>query len=151
VSVRSWHSATAHHLMLQVQCNVARYGTRAARTRLYSLINRNVIRPTLSTSFRFSLASSRLQTRPYKGPNFILSHSHTIPPSPFYFGPPTHVPLAQFLAHRHLFPIGHPSPLDSNITSDPFALGSLIALMMEAARTFEMSVDIQLRTRRYIP
>jgi hypothetical protein len=37
------------------------------------------------------------------------------------------------------------SPLDSYITSDPFALGSLIALMMEAARTSETSVDIQLR------
>jgi ABC-type nitrate/sulfonate/bicarbonate transport system permease component len=30
-------------------------------------------------------------------------------------------------------------------------LGSLIALMMEAARTSETSVDIQLRTRQYIP
>jgi hypothetical protein len=28
---------------------------------------------------------------------------------------------------------------------------SLIALMMEAARTSEASVDIQLRTRQYIP
>jgi hypothetical protein len=28
---------------------------------------------------------------------------------------------------------------------------SLIALMMEAARTSETSVDIQLRTRQYIP
>jgi hypothetical protein len=37
------------------------------------------------------------------------------------------------------------------LTSDPFALGSLIALMMEAARTSETSVDIQLRTRQYIP
>jgi len=36
-------------------------------------------------------------------------------------------------------------------TSDPFALGSLIALMMEAARTSETSVDIQLRTWQYIP
>jgi hypothetical protein len=27
----------------------------------------------------------------------------------------------------------------------------LIALMMEAARTFETSADIQLRTRQYIP
>jgi hypothetical protein len=38
----------------------------------------------------------------------------------------------------------------SYITSDPFALGSLITLMMEAARTSETSVDIQL-TRKYIP
>jgi hypothetical protein len=37
------------------------------------------------------------------------------------------------------------------LTSDPFALGSLIALMIEAARTSETSVDIQLRTRQYIP
>jgi hypothetical protein len=28
---------------------------------------------------------------------------------------------------------------------------SIIALMMEAARTAETSVDIQLRTRQYIP
>jgi hypothetical protein len=28
---------------------------------------------------------------------------------------------------------------------------SIIALMMEAARTSETSVDIQLRTRQYIP
>jgi hypothetical protein len=31
------------------------------------------------------------------------------------------------------------------------ALGSLIALMMEAARTSEMSFDIQLKTWHYIP
>jgi hypothetical protein len=43
------------------------------------------------------------------------------------------------------------SPLDSYITSDPFALGSLIDLMMEAARTSETTVDIQLRSRQYIP
>jgi hypothetical protein len=76
----------------------------------------------------------------------ILSHSHTIPLSLFYFRPPIHLPLAQFLAYRHSFPIGQISPLDSYITSDPFALGSLIALMMEAAHTSETSVDIQLRT-----
>jgi hypothetical protein len=40
---------------------------------------------------------------------------------------------------------------DRYITSRPFALGSLIALMMEAARTSETSVDIQLRTWQYIP
>jgi hypothetical protein len=39
----------------------------------------------------------------------------------------------------------------SFVTSDPFALGSLTALMMEAAHTSETSVDIQLRTRQYIP
>jgi hypothetical protein len=49
------------------------------------------------------------------------------------------------------FPVAQLSPLDSYTTSDPFALGSLIYLMMEAARTSEMSVDIQLRTRQYIP
>jgi hypothetical protein len=32
-----------------------------------------------------------------------------------------------------------------------FAQGSLIALMMEAARTSETSVDIDLTTRQYIP
>jgi hypothetical protein len=47
--------------------------------------------------------------------------------------------------------IGQLSPLDSYITSDPFALGSLIALMMEAARTSETSIDMHLRTRQYIP
>jgi hypothetical protein len=34
---------------------------------------------------------------------------------------------------------------------DPFTLGSLIALMMVAARTSETSVDIQFRTWKYIP
>jgi hypothetical protein len=43
------------------------------------------------------------------------------------------------------------SSVDSYITSDPFALSSLIALMMEAARPSEKSVDIQVRTRQYIP
>jgi hypothetical protein len=59
--------------------------------------------------------------------------------------------LAQFLAYRHSFPIGQPSPLDSYITSDPFTLGTLIALMMKAACIFEMLVNIQFRTRQYIP
>jgi hypothetical protein len=43
------------------------------------------------------------------------------------------------------------SPLDSYITSDPFVLGLLIVLMMEAAHTSETSVDIQLRMWQYIP
>jgi hypothetical protein len=81
----------------------------------------------------------------------ILSHSHTVPLFLFYFGPPTHLPLAQFLTYRHPFPIGQSSTLDSYITSYPFALGSLITLMMEAACTSEKSVDIDLRTRQYIP
>jgi hypothetical protein len=127
-----------------------------------------------------TLASSQLPPRPYKGlnsilshstlylslslllwtaipsaiglaPPSILSHSYTIPLSVFYFGLPTHLPLARFLAYRHSFRIGQPSPLDSYITSVPFALGTLIALMMEAARTSETSVDIQLITRQYIP
>jgi hypothetical protein len=34
---------------------------------------------------------------------------------------------------------------------DPFALGSLIALLMKTARTSETSVHIQLRTQQYIP
>jgi hypothetical protein len=42
--------------------------------------------------------------------------------------------------------IGQPSPLDSYITSDPFALGSLIALMMEALRTSETSVNLNATT-----
>jgi hypothetical protein len=33
---------------------------------------------------------------------------------------------------------------------DPFALGPLIALLMEEASTSETSVDIQLRTRQYV-
>jgi hypothetical protein len=53
-----------------------------------------------------------------------------------------------FLAYRHSFPIGQ---LITYITSDPFALGSVTVLMKEAARTSETSVDIQLRTRQYIP
>jgi hypothetical protein len=36
-------------------------------------------------------------------------------------------------------------------TDISFALGSLIALMMEAARTSETSIDIDLSTRQYIP
>jgi hypothetical protein len=125
------------------------------------------------------LAPSRLPSMPYKGlnsilfhsntiplslllytgipsaigpaPKSILSHSHTIPLSLFYFRPPTHIPLARLLAYCHSFPIGQLSPLDSCITSDPFALDSFIALIMVAARTSETSVDIQLRTRQYIP
>jgi hypothetical protein len=85
---------------------------------------------------------SQLPTRPYKELNTILSHSHTIPLFPFYFGSPTHLPLARFLDYHHSFPIGQPSPLDSYINSNPFTLGSLIALMMEAAHTSETSDDI---------
>jgi hypothetical protein len=48
------------------------------------------------------------------------------------------------------FPIGQPSPLDSYITSYPFAVGSLIALMMEAERTSETSV-VNYFTWQYIP
>jgi hypothetical protein len=48
-------------------------------------------------------------------------------------------------------PIGQPVPLDSYITSYLFWLGSLIALMMEAVRTSETSVDIDLTIRQYIP
>jgi hypothetical protein len=44
-----------------------------------------------------------------------------------------------------------PSAKGSYTTSDPFTLDSLIALIMEAARTSETSVDIQLRTQQYIP
>jgi hypothetical protein len=36
-------------------------------------------------------------------------------------------------------------------SSYPFARGSFTALMMEAARTSETSVDILLGTRQYIP
>jgi hypothetical protein len=43
--------------------------------------------------------------------------------------------------------IGQLSPLDSYITSDPFTLGSLSALMMEAALTSETTIDMHLRTR----
>jgi hypothetical protein len=46
-------------------------------------------------------------------PPSILSQSHTIPLSLFYFRPSTHLPLARFLAYRHSFPIGQLSPLDS--------------------------------------
>jgi hypothetical protein len=57
------------------------------------------------------LASSRFPLRPCKGLNSILSHSHSIPLSLFYFVPPTHLLLANFLTYRHPFPIGQPSPL----------------------------------------
>jgi len=39
----------------------------------------------------------------------------------------------------------------STDVSEVRAASIIIALMMEAARTSETSVDIQLRTRRYIP
>jgi hypothetical protein len=64
------------------------------------------------------LAPSRFPQRPYKGTNSILSHSHTIPLSVFYFRPPTHLPLVRFLAYCHSFPIGQLRPLDSYTTSD---------------------------------
>jgi hypothetical protein len=56
-----------------------------------------------------------------------------------------------FLIYRHPLPVGQPIPLDSDIASYLFALGSLIALMMEAARTSETSVDIGMTTWQYIP
>jgi hypothetical protein len=59
--------------------------------------------------------------------------------------------LAHFLTYHHPFPIGHPNPLACYITSYLFALGSLIALMMEAAHTSETLVDIDLTTWQYIP
>jgi hypothetical protein len=65
-------------------------------------------------------------------------------------GPQTHLPLAHFLTYSHPFPIGQPDPLDSYITIYLFELGSLIALMMEAARTSGTSVDIDLTTQQYI-
>jgi hypothetical protein len=39
----------------------------------------------------------------------------------------------------------------STDVSEVRAISVIIALMMEAARTSETSVDIQLRTRQYIP
>jgi hypothetical protein len=114
------------------------------------------------------LASSWQPPRPYKGLNSVLSHSHTIPlslsstldrhpicPAPdiypislscytslslVYFGPPTHLPLARFLAYRLSFPIGQPSPLDSYITAI-LSLQAHSSLMMEAVHTSETSVD----------
>jgi phage tail sheath gpL-like len=44
-----------------------------------------------------------------------------------------------------------PVHLDSYITSYLFGQGSLFALMMEAIRTCETSVNIYLTTRQYIP
>jgi hypothetical protein len=63
----------------------------------------------------------------------------------------THLPLAHFLTYRHPFRTGQPGPLDSYITSYLFALGTLITLMVEEARTSETSVDIVLTTWQYIP
>jgi hypothetical protein len=54
------------------------------------------------------------------------------------------------MTYRHPLPIGQSSPLDSYIASHLFAQGSLIALMMDAARTSETSVDIDFTTRQYI-
>jgi hypothetical protein len=44
-----------------------------------------------------------------------------------------------------------PVHLDSYITCYPSARGSLIAMIMEAVRTSETSVNIYLTTRQYIP
>jgi hypothetical protein len=91
----------------------------------------------------------RAELRPCKGPSSILTV--TLYLSLFYLGTRTHLPLAHLLAYRYPFPIRQPVPLDSYIASYLFALGSLIALMMEASRTSETSVDIDLTTRQYIP
>jgi hypothetical protein len=59
--------------------------------------------------------------------------------------------LAHFLTYCYPFAIGQPVQLDSYITSYLFAQGSLIALMMEAVCTSEMSVNVYLTTQQYIP
>jgi len=41
--------------------------------------------------------------------------------------------------------------LDSYLTCYPFACHSLIALMMEAVRISETSINFNVTTRRYIP
>jgi hypothetical protein len=59
--------------------------------------------------------------------------------------------MAPFPTYRHSVPICQPVPLDSYISSYLSVLSSLIALMMEAARTSETSVYIDLTTRQRIP
>jgi hypothetical protein len=56
------------------------------------------------------VASSQFPSRPYKGPNSILSHSHTTPLSLLLWTAP-YLPLAHFLTYRHPSPIGEGSPL----------------------------------------
>jgi predicted GIY-YIG superfamily endonuclease len=60
--------------------------------------------PPLDPSFLLDhiLAPSRLSPRPYKGLNSILSHSHTILLSLFYFGPPSHLALPRLLHLSYL-------------------------------------------------
>jgi hypothetical protein len=67
-----------------------------------------------------------------------------------YYGLPTHLPLAHFLTYRHPFTIGQPSPLGLLYNLLPFR-ARLIALMTEAVRTSETSVNIYLTTWQYIP
>jgi len=69
----------------------------------------------------------------------------------FYYGPPPicHWPTSSPIVTHS--PLVSPVHLDSYIISYLFAQGSLIALMMEAARTSETSVNINLTTRQYIP
>jgi hypothetical protein len=67
---------------------------------------------------------------------------------------PPHLPSARFLTYRHPFAIGQPKftwSADSYITCYPFMHGLFIALMMEAVRTSETSVNFNVTTWPYIP
>jgi hypothetical protein len=109
------------------------------------------LRPPLGPSLLpYRLLSAPFSLRPSKGPISILSH--TIPLFLFYYGPPPsicHWPASlPIVTHSKLV---SPVHLDSYITSYLFARGSLIALMMEAVRTYETSVSIYLTTWQYSP
>jgi hypothetical protein len=119
-----------------------------------------------------TLAPSRLPPRPYKGLNSILSHYTSLSlllwiAIPFAIGPaPDICPISlSRCTSLSLFYFGPPAigliPSLSSLISDwstqstghnhhPFALGSLIVLIMEAEHTSETSVDNYF-TRQYIP
>jgi hypothetical protein len=136
--------ATEYHGKLHSSMWDFRFSRRRVCNSESSGIYRRVVK-SLSTDVSEVRAASIIR------PNSILSHHHTIPLCFFYLGPPTLLPLAHFLTYRHPLPIGQSDPLVSYITRYLFALGPLIALMMETARTPETSVDIYLTTRQYIP
>jgi hypothetical protein len=71
----------------------------------------------LTTPLSFSSLWTAIPAAIGPATDINLPHSRAIPLSFFYFGPPTQLPLAWFLAYRPSFPIGQSSPLDSYITA----------------------------------
>jgi hypothetical protein len=96
-------------------------------------------------------ASSHFPLSPCKGPISVLSHSHTIPLSLFYYGLPPCLPLASLLTYPHWSAHVYLDRQLPYITCYPSTHGLIIALMMEAVLTSETSVNFNVATWRYIP